>query len=82
MRREEIFHAKIEVILKLGASLVAQTLKRISLQCRRPEFDPWVGKIPWKTEWQPSPVFLPGKCHGQRNLAGYSLWSLYRLGHD
>ena len=29
----------------------------------------WVGKIPWRKEWQPTPVFLPGESHGQRNLA-------------
>ena len=34
-----------------------------------------VGKIPWRREWQPSPVFLPGEFHGQRSLAGYSPWS-------
>ena len=33
-----------------------------------------VGKIPWRKEWLPAPVFLPGKSHGQRSLAGYSLW--------
>ena len=33
-----------------------------------PEFDPWVGKIPWRRKWQPTPVFLPGKSHGQRTL--------------
>ena len=46
--------------------------QRIRLQCRRPRFDFWVGKmgkIPWRRKWQPSPVFLPGKSHGQRNLA-------------
>ena len=37
-------------------------------------FDPWVGKICWSRKWQPTPVFLPGKCHGQRSLAGYSSW--------
>ena len=37
-------------------------------------FDPWVGKIPWRREWQPTPVFLPGEFHGQRSLAGYSPW--------
>ena len=37
-------------------------------------FDPWVGKIPWRRKWQPTPVFLPGKSHGQRNLTGYSPW--------
>ena len=52
----------------LGASLVAQ-LVRIHLQCRRPGFDPWVGKILWKREWRPTPVFLPGESHGQKSLA-------------
>ena len=37
-------------------------------------FDPWVGKIPWRRKWQPIPVFLPGKSHGWRSLAGYSPW--------
>ena len=36
-------------------------------------FDPWVGKIPWRRKWQPSPLFLPGKAQGQRGLVGYSL---------
>ena len=35
-------------------------------------FDPWAKKIPWRREWQPTPVFLPGQPHGQRNLARYS----------
>ena len=57
---------------------------------RRCGFDPWVGKMPWRREWQSTPVFLPGKPHGQRSLAGYSLWGLkesdtterqYTLGH-
>ena len=42
----------------------------------------WVGKIPWCGKWQPSPVCLPGKFHGQRSLAGYSPWELHRVGHD
>ena len=37
-------------------------------------FDSWVGKILWSRKWQPVPVFLPGKFHGQRSLAGYSPW--------
>ena len=47
---------------------------RIWLQCRRPGFDIWVGKIPWRREWLPTPVFLPGEVHGQRSLVGYSPW--------
>ena len=37
-------------------------------------FDPWVGKIPWRREWQPTPVVLPGESHGQGSLAGYGPW--------
>ena len=39
---------------------------------KRPRFDPWVGKIPWRRAWQPTPVFLPRESHGQRSLVGYS----------
>ena len=46
--------------------------ERINLQCRRPGFDPLVKKIPWRREWLPTPVFLPGEFHGQRRLSGYS----------
>ena len=46
--------------------------KESSYQCRRWGFDPWVGKIPWRREWQPTPVLLPGESHGQRSLVGYS----------
>ena len=38
---------------------------------KRPEFDLWVGKIPWRRKWQSTLVFLPGKFHGQRILVGY-----------
>ena len=43
-------------------------------QCRRAKrrgFDPWVGKIPWRRAWQPTPVFWPGESPGQRSLVGY-----------
>ena len=39
----------------------------------------WVGKIPWRREWQPTPVFLSGELHGQRSLAGYSPWGCKKL---
>ena len=52
---------------------------RICLQCGRPRFSPWVGKVPWRRKWQPTPVFLPGESRGQRNLVGYSLWSCKAL---
>ena len=41
-------------------------------------FDPWVGKIPWKRAWQPTPVFLPGESHGQKSLVDYSPRGLQR----
>ena len=43
--------------------------RKIHLQCWRPGFDPWVGKIPWRRERLPTPVFWPGEFHGL-----YSPW--------
>ena len=51
--------------------------KESAYECRRyrtHKFDPWVGKLPWRRKWQSTPVFLPGKSHEQRSLAGYSPW--------
>ena len=42
---------------------------------RRPSFDPWVWRIPWRRKWQPTPVFLSGESHRQRRLADYNPWS-------
>ena len=60
----------LQNLVKLNArssliSSMAQMLKNL-LQCRRPGFNPWV-QIPWRREWQPIPVFLPGKPQGQRS---------------
>ena len=44
-------------------------------------FSSWVGKTPWSRKWQPSPVLLPGKSHGQRTLVGYSPWGR-KVRHD
>ena len=46
----------------------------ICLQCGRPGFNPWVGKISWRRKWQSTPVFLLGKSHGWKSLVGYSPW--------
>ena len=48
--------------------------KELTYQCRRPRFDPWVRKIPWRRKWHLTPVFLPGKSHRQRSLVVYSPW--------
>ena len=55
----------------------SQTTKEPACQCRRhkrPKFDLWVGKIPWRRNWQSTPVFLLGEPHEQRSLAGYNPW--------
>ena len=46
---------------------------------KRHEFNPGVGRIPWRRAWQPTPVFLPGESHGQRGLVGYSPWGCKQL---
>ena len=59
--------------------------KESTCQCRRHKrcgFYPWVRKNPWRRKWQPTPVFLPGKFHGQRSMVGCSPWSRERVGHD
>ena len=45
---------------------------------RRPRFDPWFGKIPWRREWLPT-VFLLGEFHEQWSLVGYKLWGWKEL---
>ena len=65
-------------LTKNMASPAGSAVKRICLQCRRlrrGRFNTWLGKIPWKGAWQPTPVFLPEESHGQRSLAVYSPWS-------
>ena len=62
------------------ALLVAQTVKNLlSMQETRIQY--LIGKISWRRKWQPTPVRLPGKFHGQRSLVGYSPWG-NRVRHD
>ena len=53
------------------APLVAQMVKSLPAM-QKTQFNPWVRKILWRRAWQPTPVFLPGKSHGQRSLMGFS----------
>ena len=55
---------------------------RICLQCRRPSFNPWVRKIPWRREWQPTPVFLPGESPRKEEPGGLQSIDLQRVRHD
>ena len=58
------------------ASLVAQTVKT------PPGFDPWVGKIPWRREWQATPVFLPGESPQTEGPGGLQSIGSQRVRHD
>ena len=59
-----------------GASQVALVVKNPPANAgdMRGGFAPWVGKVPWSRKWKPTPVFLPGKSHGQRSLVNYNPW--------
>ena len=68
-----------------GASQVALVVKSQpdnTEDIKRHRFDPWVGETSWRRAWQPTPVFLPGKSHGQWSLAGYSPWGHKRVIYD
>ena len=52
-------------------ALVVKNLSANAGRCKRCRFNPWIGMIPWRKAWQPTPVFLPGDSHRQRSLAGY-----------
>ena len=43
--------------------------------CKRYGFNPWVGKVPWRRKWHPTPVLLPGESHEPKSLVGYSSWA-------
>ena len=87
--RYHITHS--HVCFSMGSGLIEQYYAAISgfpggtsgkeptCQCRRHKkcrFDPWVRKSLWRRKWLATPVFSPGKSHGQRSLAGYSPWGL------
>ena len=64
------------MLSKITGACPGGAVVKTACQCRRhktPRFDPWVGKVPWRRKWQPTPVFLPGEFHGQRSLVNYSL---------
>ena len=82
--RQERHHARNVNCEKQGSPGGA-SCKEPTCQYRRHKghgFYPWVRKIPWRRKSQPTPVFLPGKSHGQKSLVGYSPWGLQRVGHD
>ena len=56
--------------------------KESACQARDTSLIPGLERSPGRRKWQPTPVFLPWKSHGQRSLAGYSPWGCKRVGHD
>ena len=56
------------------SSLKAQTVKNVAQTVKPAMWETWVGKIPWRRVWPPTPVFLPGEFHGRSSLVGYSPW--------
>ena len=69
-----------------GSPVLQQILYHLShqglyLQCRRLQFDPWVGEIPWRREWLPTPVFLPGDSI-DREAWRAAVHGITRVGHD
>ena len=67
----------------IWASRVALAVKNppATRRHKRCGFNRWVGKIPWRRAWPPTPVFLPGESRGQRSPAGYSPWGR-RVSHS
>ena len=61
------------VVLVSQMALVVKNLPANAGDLRDADL-PWVGKIPWRRKWQPTPVCLPGESHGWRTLMGYSPW--------
>ena len=82
---EERIYQKLDVISSPGWGFPGGAYgKESACQCgkqKRRGLDPWVGKVPWRSAWQPTPVFLPGEPHGQRSLAGYSPQGCKRIRH-
>ena len=69
------YYNDVLVFIPVYSSLVTQRVNNPRARSRRRfGFDLWVGKIPWRREWRPTPVFLPGEFNGQRTLGGYCLW--------
>ena len=71
-------HSFLQILVPMIASIMdfpgGSVGKSLCLQCGRPGFEPWVGKIPWRRKWQSTPGLLPRKSHWQRSLVGYSPW--------
>ena len=73
---------KLVCVLKYMVFPMAQSQKSACRRYKRHRFNPWVGKITWNRKWQPTPVFLPGKSHGQREPGGLQSMGSQNVGHN
>ena len=60
---------------------VAKNLPAVQ-RLKRYGFEPWLEKMPWRRDWQPTSAFLCGKSHIQRSLVGYRPWGCKRVRHN
>ena len=70
----QITCSEFQISNRKWAFQVAQWLKNLPANAEDARDHSWDGKIPWRRKWQRTPIFLPGKFHGQRSLVGYSPW--------
>ena len=76
-----MFPVRFKHMTNIGKAGIVSTKNNPAyvLQCGRPGFDPWDGKIPWRRKSRLAPLFSSGESHGQRNLAVYSPWGRKEL---
>ena len=65
-----------------GDALPSELPGKLKLQCGRPGFNPWVGKIPWRRAWKPTPVFLPGEFPWTEEPGGLQFMGSQGVGHN
>ena len=68
----QITFSEFQISNRKWAFQAAQWLKNLPANAEDARDSSWDGKIPWRRKWQPTPIFLPGKFHGQRSLVGCS----------
>ena len=74
--------AKSPTRLSNNTSSAGSVVKHMPIHARTCRFSPWVGKIPWRTKWQPTPVFLPGESAWTGEPRGLQSVGSQRVGHD
>ena len=78
----EFTHMEETTLLYVVVSHLPQTFFFFFASARDTDSTPGVRKMSWRRKQQPTPVFLPGKFHGQRSLVGYSPWGCKQVGHN